>query len=254
MLIRNNEYQRSVFLSSSNSVAAGFYQITSSITDFFKLRSANESLSEENTELKNQIILLQKELETVFSKESDSLNYDLNVEQEYRFIDAKVINNSTNKVQNYITLNKGADDGIRPDMGVINEDGVVGVVSTVSNRFSVVIPILNPKLQIISKFKGSNYAGPIAWQGKDYRYANLLDIARHVVFNLGDSLISSGLTSTFPEGIPVGIVDDFLIKDSDPYYNIKIKLAVNFRTLSHVKVINYLHYVEQKELEERARQ
>jgi rod shape-determining protein MreC len=254
MLIKNTEYQRNVFLSSSNSVAAFFYQAASSITDFFKLRSSNESLSEENTELKNQIVSLKKELEAALPEVSDSLSYKSNIEQEYRFIDAKVINNSTNKVQNYITINKGERDGIRPDMGVINEDGVVGVVATVSDRFSVIIPVLNPKLQIVSKFERSNYTGPVAWAGEDYRYANLLDIARHVDFNLGDSLITSGLTTAFPEGIPVGTVEDFQIKDGDPYYNIKVKLAVNFRTLSHVKVINYLFYFEQKELEERARQ
>ncbi|MFA5046996.1 MAG: rod shape-determining protein MreC, partial [Paludibacter sp.] len=90
----------------------------------------------------------------------------------------------------------------------------------------------------------------LIWSGEDYRYANLTDIARHVQLSLGDTLVTSGLVaSTFPEGIPVGIIEDFNIKESDSYYNIKVKLAVSFRTLSHVKIINYLNYKEQKNLE-----
>jgi rod shape-determining protein MreC len=171
---------------------------------------------------------------------------------EYEFISAKVINSSTNKLQNYITLNKGAIDGLKQDMGVVSDEGVVGIIKTVSNRFAVVIPILNPKIQISCKFKRNNYTGGLLWGGEDYRYANLTDIARHVELSLGDTLITSGLTSTFPEGIPVGNIEDFNIKESDAYYKIKVKLAVNFRTLSHVKVINYLNYQEQKGIEKKS--
>ena len=168
---------------------------------------------------------------------------------EYKLISAKVINSSTNKLQNYITLNKGSRDGIQADMGVISSEGVVGIVKTVSTKFSVVIPILNQNIKINTKFKKNNYSGPLVWNGEDYRIAKLTDIARHVEFSLGDTLVTSGFTSTFPEGIPVGTIEDFNIKESEPYYNIKVLLSVNFRTLSHVKVINYLNYKEQKNLE-----
>jgi len=171
---------------------------------------------------------------------------------EYEFISAKVINNSTNKLQNYITLNKGLRDGIKVDMGVIGDEGVVGIIKTVSDKFSVVIPVLNDKIKINCKFKKNNYSGPLQWPGVDYRYAELKDIARHVEFSLGDSLVTSGFTNTFPEGIPVGTIENFNIKESEAYYNIKVKLAVNFRTLSHVKVINYKNYNEQRILEKAA--
>lgn len=249
LIAKNQDYHKSAFLSSSNAIVSTLYGWNNSVIEFFKLSAANDNLSEENTALKNQIINLQNKLSTLQPEVSDSVHFLIPPEMEYQFISAKVLNSSTNKLQNYITLNKGEIDGIKVDMGVVSDEGVVGIVKTVSSRFSVVIPILNPKIQISCKFKRSNYSGPLVWSGEDYRYANLTDIARHVQLAMGDTLISSGLTSTFPEGIPVGIIEDFKIKESDAYFNIKVKLAVNFRTLSHVKVINYLNYNEQKEIE-----
>lgn len=252
MVVKNQEYQKSIFLSSSNSVVSSIYEWNNSIVEFFKLSAANENLSEENTALKNQLTDLQNKISTLQKQGKDSIKFDIPPEMEYHFIAAKVINNSTNKLQNYITLNKGSQDGIKTDMGVISDEGVVGIVKTVSNRFSVVIPILNPKIQISSKFKRNNYTGPLLWQGEDSRFANLTNIARHVNLMLGDTLITSGLTSTFPEGVPVGYIEDFNIKKSDAYFNIKVRLAVNFQTLSHVKVINYLNHKEQTDLEKLA--
>jgi rod shape-determining protein MreC len=250
--VSSQGYQKSVFLSSGNSVVAGMYKASNSVVEFFKLRAANENLSEENTALKNQVINLQNQLSTLTGGiQNDSVKFRIPPEMEYDFISAKVINISTNRLQNSITLNKGKRDGIKPDMGVVSDEGVVGIVQSVSDKFSVVIPILNPKIQINCKFTRNNYTGTLVWQGKDYRYANLNDIARHVEFSLGDSLVSSGFSSTFPAGIPVGTVEDFNIKKSDIYYTIKIRLAVNFRTLSHVKVMNYKNYNEQKNLEEK---
>lgn len=251
MMINSQEYQKSVFLSSSNAVVATLYNWTNSVGEFFKLRNANNQLSSENTDLKNQIIDLQNKLNAFKPSLTDSLNFELSPENEYRFISAKVINNSTDKFQNYLTLNKGSKDGIKPDMGVVSSEGVVGIIKSVSPHFSVVISILNPKIQISCKFKRTDYTGSLVWNGEDYRYANLVDIARHVDIRLGDTIVTSGFTRTFPEGIPVGIVEDYNIKESDAYYNIKVKLAVNFRTLSYVNVINYLNYQEQKQLEEK---
>ncbi len=253
LIVSTQGYQKSVFLSSGNSVAAEMYKASNSVVEFFKLRAANENLSEENTALKNQVIDLQNQLSTLTDgNQKDSIRFRIPPEMEYDFISAKVINISTNRLQNSITLNKGKRDGIIPDMGVVSDEGVVGIVHSVSDKFSVVIPLLNPKIQINSKFTRNNYTGTLVWQGKDYRYANLNDIARHVEFSLGDTLVTSGFSSTFPSGIPVGTVEDFNIKKSDVYYTIQIRLAVNFRTLSHVKVINYRNYNEQKSLEDKA--
>ena len=195
LVVSNQEYQKSVFLSSSNNVVSGMYEVSNSVVEFFKLRAANDNLSEENTALKNEIILLKNELATLEPHQKDSVHFRIPPEMEYEFISAKVINNSTNKLQNYITLNKGLRDGIKVDMGVVSDEGVVGIVKVVSTKYAVVIPVLNEKIKINCKFKKSNYSGPLQWSGEDYRYANLKDIARHVEFSLGDSLITSGFTN-----------------------------------------------------------
>jgi len=249
MVVKNNGFQQSVFFSSGNTILASLYSVSNSVIEYFYLKSTNEGLASENTALKNQLVQLQNQLETLKPQGPDSANIKISPDKEISFVQAKVINNSTNKLLNYITLNKGKRDGIQPDMGVVNEDGVVGIVSNVSEKFSVVIPLINPKIQINSKFIRNNYSGPIHWEGYNYRYVNLNDIARHVVFSLGDTIVTSGYSKSFPEGILVGTVDDFKISESDAYYHIKVKLGVNFRTLTHVKVINYLNYQEQQNLE-----
>jgi rod shape-determining protein MreC len=254
MISHNKGYQRSVILSSANSVVGKTYEMSNSVVEFFKLKEANENLSNENTTLQNKIVELQNKLNSL----TDSTNSNIwkikriSPENQYQYIAAKVIRNTTDKLQNYITINKGSVDGIAPDMGVISDEGVVGIVKTVSPRLAVVIPVLNPKIQISSKFKKTNYTGPLVWDGKDYRYTSLQDIARHVKFSLGDTLITSGLTPNFPEGIMIGTINDFRIKESDAYYNIQVQLAVDFRTLTHVKIIKYDFYREQTELEEQA--
>lgn len=253
LISQNKTYQRSVLLSSSNIVVAKMYDLSSNVVEFFKLRKANANLSEENTNLQNQIIELKNQFATLQPTTSDNLNFDFRVspEMEYRFISAKVIGNSTNKLQNYITINKGLLDGVKPDMGVVSDEGIVGIVQTVSDRFATIISVLNPKLHLSSKFLRNNYTGSLQWSGDDYRFSNLMDIARHVDVKLGDTIVTSGLTLTFPEGIPVGIVDNYELNESDPYYTIFVKLAVNFRTLSYVKIIDFKYAEEEKQLREK---
>ncbi len=249
LIVQNRGYQRSVFLSSSNSAVSSLLQLSNSVTEFFGLGYVNKELAEENTLLKNEVSNLQAQLfsfeEAAYRTDSSSIAPDLN----YEYISAKVIANSTNKVQNYITINKGAKDGIGPDMGVVNKDGVVGIIKTVSENFATVIPILNPMLQVSAKFKRTNYNGPLLWKGGDYRHASLEDIARHVEVQQGDTIVTSGLTTVFPDGVMIGVIDEYSLDDSSPYFDIRVELAVNFRTLSYVNVIHYFNYSEQKELE-----
>ncbi len=227
------------------------YEKSSNFFDFFKLKEGNKHLSDENTLLLNRVTQLESQLASLTDSlfTADWQKIKIPPEREYEYIPAKVIRNTTHLSQNYITLNKGSEMGVKPDMGVISENGVVGVVQSVSKKFSKVIPILNPQTIISTKFKRNNYYGPLEWDGKDYRFANLKDIARHVKFSLGDTLITSGLVKTFPEGIFVGTIDNYDIKESDAYYNIQVKLGVDFRMLTYVKVINYLNFQEQTDLE-----
>lgn len=249
LILRSTQYQRSTFFSSTNTLVSNLYRISGSVIDFFHLKQVNGELSEENADLQNQIVSLSNELTAL--KENGTTAFTP-AENDLRYISAKIINNSTNKLKNYITINKGQRDGVQVGMGVMSDQGAVGIVKTVSDKFAVVIPILNPEILINCKFLNSNYIGPLVWKGDDYRYANLIDIARHVNVNVGDSLVTSGLTTVFPVGIPVGTVEEYQLEESDSYYTIKVRLAVNFRTLSYVKVIQNKNASEQVALEKTA--
>ncbi len=250
--VNNERFAKSVFFSSSNTVVAALYSASNSVVEFFKLKATNQELSRENAELKNNLFELENKLMALQNEDTVMVfpsSISFRPEYEYRFIPAKIINNSTNKSLNFITLNKGSQDGIRPDMGVVAPDGVVGIVKTVSDRFSVVVSVLNSMIHINTKIVRNNYAGPLVWDGEDYRYADLKDIPRHVDLRVGDTLVTSGLTTTFPEGIPVGVIESFTLNEGDAYYDIRVELAVNFRVISQVHVVDYLNYEEQKEIE-----
>jgi rod shape-determining protein MreC len=249
IIVNNDGYRQSVFFSSGNTVVASLYNINNTVVEYFYLKQANEGLAKENVDLQNELATLKLKLDTLTAYPAGAQASSCDPNLEVTYILAKVINNSTNKQLNYITLNKGFRDGVRKDMGVINEDGVVGVVSNVSEKFAVVIPILNPRIHINGKFVKNDYNGFVNWDGIDYRFAKLNDIARHVVFSTGDSLVTSGYTHSFPEGILIGTVDDFNIDESDAYFDIRVRLAVNFRTLSYVKLIDYLNHEERLNLE-----
>ncbi len=249
----NKRYQRSVLLSSTNAFTGWMYEKNSIVVDFFKLKRTNKTLSEENIFLKNRLALLEGVLsvydDSINNKKLTSLRKRFSPDKDYRYISAKVIRNTVHFPENYITLNKGANDGIRPNMGVISNHAVVGIVETVSPKFSKVISILHPILLINTKFQSNNTFGTLNWDGKDYQYAKLNDIPRHIEFNKGDTLVTSGFAKTFPEGIMVGTVADFSLPESATAYDIKVKLKTDYRSLTYVQVVDYLNYDEQLTLE-----
>jgi rod shape-determining protein MreC len=260
LVVNNNKFQQSVFFTSCNDVSAKIYEVNQSIWDYFGLKQVNQELAIENAALKNKLILLDNQYNSLKVDSQRKKSIVLDPEKEYICYSAKVINNSINKLQNYITLNRGWNDGIKEEMSVINSQGVVGIVKTVSEHFSVVMPILNPKAQISCKIKGKVITandslgvikdiGSLKWSGEDYRYANMIQVPRHVPVKKGDTIVTSGYSDFFPEGILVGTVEGFSKSSDDNYYNIKVKLSVNFKTVSYVDVLEYKHRKEQEQLQ-----
>ena len=252
LMFQNNEYQRSTFFSSTNVVVANLFKTTTNITDYLDLKSTNNSLAKENNELRNRIIELENKNWQLNNSQDSTQNNYVRADHSLNYISAKVINASTKKRKNYITLNKGRRDGIEAGMGVVVSDGVVGIVKNVSEKFSVVIPLLNPEINVNTKLKSSNYSGILQWNGGNSQIANLNDIPRHLTVNIGDTLITSGHTTNFPEGINIGTISEYNLEPSDSYYDIKVKLAVNFETLSYVTVIKNHNKDEQLQLEKAA--
>ncbi len=250
LLVRHNSYPQSAFLTSANKLSAGLYEINSSITGYFGLRKQNNILMDENAELRNRVNTLENQLE--YASLDSAITY-IHSEKNIEYRAAKVINASTNQQRNYLTINKGKVDGVDVDMGVISKDGVVGIISSASDHFAVIIPILNPLLSVSCKLKKNGYVGSLHWNGRDYRYASLIDIARHIEVEEGDTVLTSGLSEVFPGGMPVGVVDKVELSESDAYYKIRVRLAVNFRNLEYVTVIENKNRLERLYLEKEAK-
>ncbi|MGB0887589.1 MAG: rod shape-determining protein MreC [Vicingaceae bacterium] len=245
LLVQNNNYQNSKFFNSSNFLIGNLYETINNVNDYFNLKEVNAELAEQNAKLQTTQI-------TTFSKVFGNTVTisDTAYSQKYVYTSAKAINNSTNKRENYITINKGSINGIEAGMGVISANGVIGTIKNVSENFCSVMSVLHEKNATSAKIKKSGYIGSLVWELGNYRIAQLKDIPNHVKLTKGDTIITSGYSSVFPEGILVGVVSDFNLPDGDNFYNIEIELSVDYKKLSHVFIVKSLMKEEQEKLEE----
>lgn len=237
-----NSFQRARYLNSSNKITASVYQSFNSVYNYFELAKINRELAEENARLRSGIIEDQK----IMTLDSTQFSKNENV---FSYISARIINNSVNKQFNYITLNKGRKHGVKPDQGIISAEGLVGVITNVSESFSVGLSVLNQRWSVSAKLKNTGFFGSLAWNGSDYRFANLLEIPFHVQLSIGDTVITSGYSSIFPEGIIIGTIENFEKPEGENYYNIDVLLSTNFKALNFVEIIDNKKKVEIKELE-----
>ena len=239
-----HRYHRSSLLNSANFVSGSVYASYSNTVGYFHLKEVNDSLMAENAELYAR---LPKSHRRPGSDEVEIC--DPLTPQVYTYLNAKVINNTTSKVNNHITIDIGYKDGVRENMGVIGPNGVVGVVTNVSDNFSSVMSILHKDCRISSKIKRSNYSGSVSWGGFDINHAELNGIPEHVAVEKGDTIVTSGFSSIFPEHVNIGIVEEYNIPKGSNFYNISLRLFTEFKQLRYVYVVNYLYKEEQKALE-----
>lgn len=252
LLFRFNHYQQSVYFTSANGVAGKVYEISGGITSYFHLKTANEDLLDRNMWLEQRLLFLENVLKEKGLDSARLYSMERLAPTEYQIFKANVIKNSLNKADNYITLDRGTTEGIRPEMGVVDANGVVGIVYKTSPHYSLVIPLLNSKSSISCKIVGSDYFGYLKWEGGNSRFAYLKDLPRHAEFNLGDTVVTSGYSTVFPEGVMVGTVDDMSDSHDGLSYLLKIKLATDFGKVNNVRVISRNGQDEQKALESRA--
>ena len=229
------------------------YEVANNVTGYFHLKSINDDLVQENVELELQIERLRSVLMELTADSVGIEKVKADALKGYDIYRANVINNSLTHVDNYITLDKGENDGIRPEMGVINGSGVVGIVYHTSANYSVIIPILNSKSSISCKIKRSDYFGFLKWDGGSSEYATVKDMPRHSLFSLGDTIVTSGHSAVFPGGIPIGTVEDISDSHDGLSYLLKVKLFTDFGRLNDVRVIAQKGQEEQIELEQKVK-
>lgn len=245
MVFNYNSFQKAKYLNSANKISGTVYNMAQSVTGYFGLTKINRELAEENARLRT--ILLNQ---SVMITETDSLlQFPFLTDSVLKFTHAQVINNSVNRPFNYITLNKGSKHGIKPDQGIISAGGIVGVVAQVSESYAMGLSVLNRRWSISARLKDTGYFGSLIYQGDDYRYAYLTEIPLHVQIAKGDTVVTSGFSSIFPEGILIGTINDISRPDGENYYSIQVKLAVDFKSVSHVEVVENLDKQEIDELE-----
>lgn len=238
LLFQNNPYQHYVYLTSAGDIASSVFNTTNNVTSYFHLKDINEDLQHRNASLELEVISLRNQLRQFKDiAYADSMTIPKALSN-YDFIIAHVINNSISHPYNYITIEKGRLDSVKPEMGVVDQNGVVGIVNVVGDHTARIISILNPNLRLSCKVKGSDYFGSLVWDGKSPYHAVLEEMPRHVKFNLGDTIITSGYSAVFPEGIPVGTIKDHEKEHNDNFYSLRIELLTDFTKLSTVRVIS----------------
>ncbi|MDE6137484.1 MAG: rod shape-determining protein MreC [Muribaculaceae bacterium] len=249
LLSGGDPYHRHIYLTSANSVTASVYDFSNNATGYFNLRERNSDLNRRNAELQSEVLALRQQLEVMAEKiYTDTMVMDSGM-QPFRFIVANVINNSIARPFNYITLNKGTLDGVKPEMGVIDASGVVGIVSVVGPRSARVISLLNPHFRLSCKLKGTDNFGSLVWDGRDPEVAQLEELPRHTVSRAGDTVVTSGYSSVFPPGLPVGIVMDEAGSDHGDFFSLKVRLLSDFSALNNVQVVVSDMSAEVKSLE-----
>ncbi|MBO9583395.1 MAG: rod shape-determining protein MreC [Flavobacterium sp.] len=230
LTIQSHSYHRSRVISSANFLSGGVYERINRVNEYLNLRAENDELVLENARLKS--LLFNKE-DTTKAPLPDSIKGVKPAD----IVVSKVIHNTYNTHENYITLNSGSKEGVKPDMGVINSLGIIGVVDNTSANYSTVVSILNTKSHINAKIKKSNHFGSLTWDGKSTGFVQLEDIPRLASIKKGDTIVTGGQSVIFPEGINIGTVDVVYKKDNTSFYVIKVKLFNDMTNLGHVYII-----------------
>ncbi len=237
LLFSGNPYQHHVFLTSANSAASGIYNLRNSVASYFNLREINEDLNLRNAALESEVLALREHIRERDARAmADTMKLPGGLAH-YNFVVAHVINNSIARPYNYITINKGSEDGIQPEMGVIDQNGVVGIVNVTGPHSARIISLLNPHFKLSCKIKGSEHFGSLVWDGNDPTVALLEELPRHSVFAPGDTIVTSGYSAVFPEGIPVGYVMEDQRHRDENFFTLRVRLSTDFTTLSNVQVV-----------------
>lgn len=247
LMVKNSKYQNASILNSTNKVTSAVYESVNSVTQYLSLKENNQMLSDENARLKALIPASLYDTAVVRGIKNDTA---FNVQ--YTFINAKVINNSTNRRNNYLTLDKGTFAGIKSEMGVISSNGIVGIVKDVSPHYCTVTSFLHTESKVSVRFKNNSYNGSMVWEADDaYNESTVIDIPRHVQFKVGDTLVTTTYSPYYPEGVMIGTVTGSSIKPGSNSYTINVRLSTNFNTISHVYIVNNLLKQERKLLEDK---
>lgn len=243
LLSYRDDYHASIVLSSANSVSGRVFRTATGISGYFNLKDINTSLQESNAHLENEILNLRDQIAYYRTELSDNDSTWISMPgkklpaSRYDYVLATVINNSTRHPRNYFTIDKGELDGVKRGMGVVDHNGIVGIVNVSGPHTSRVISILNQTQHFSVKLKGTPFVGSLSWHGGDPGIAYMEEVPRHAKYRTGDTIVTSGFSTTFPYGIMIGTVMNRVKTPDDNFYVLKVRLSSDFKTLSTVRVL-----------------
>lgn len=237
LTIQTHSYHKSRFINSANFLTGGIYNSINNFTGYLSLKSQNQILAEENSRLK---MLLFNSASIKDSTYLDTITYS----GTYKFTQANVIRNTYSGANNVLLLNKGKSDGLKQDLGVISSKGIVGIIDGTSKHYATVLSVLNTVNKISAQLKKTNHFGTLNWNAKSPLYIQLIDIPKIAPVAKGDTIITSGRSSIFPKGIPIGVIHRFKLDAAQNYYEIDIKLFNDMTNLEHVYTIENIDALE----------
>ena len=240
--IQSHSYHRSKFVNSANFLSGGIFTGIDNISSYFDLKTHNEQLLTENSLLRQQLLNTRDSI----SQEIDTTRFGT----QFQITTAKVINNNYSHKDNFLTLKAGSKAGIKQDLGVITSEGIVGIVDKVSPRYATVVSILNSNSQINAKLKKSNHFGILVWKGGDPNLVDLVDVQSKAPVKQGDTIVTGGKSTIFPEGIGIGTIAQFKLDPTENFYSIKVKLFNDMTNVGHVYIIENLDREEIQTLEQ----
>ncbi|WP_461532428.1 rod shape-determining protein MreC [Sinomicrobium sp.] len=246
LTIQSHNYHSSKFINSANWVSGGIYKAASSVSDYFGLKTYNIQLLEENRKLRTLLFSNQ-------TSQSDTIPPDsllLQGNSEYVVRTASVIKNSYKSPKNYITIDRGEQDGITQDMGVITSNGIVGIIDNTSAHYATVQSVLNTLTRINAQLKSTNHFGTLQWDGQSEKRLQLVDISRIAPVKEGDTVVTGGMSTIFPKGVPIGVIESYHLDISENYYIINVAMFNDMTNLGHVYVIENTNKEEILELEQ----
>jgi len=229
LMYNNNYYQRSKIVSTTGDITGKMNQTYTNLTGFFELKKSNDELASENSLLRS---LLQINTKVI----PDSVTW-LESGLSVHYISAKVISNTVQFRNNYFMLNKGYRSGIQKDMGVVTSKGVVGIIIDVSENYSSGISLLHKDSKISGRIRNNDQLVNISWDGKNYRLGNISQIPSHVNLLPGDTIITSGNSQIFPEGIMIGTVEYINDKMENMFKKGMVRFSIDYNRLNYVYLI-----------------
>jgi rod shape-determining protein MreC len=253
-LFRYNKFHEAAFMNVAGEITGSLDAKYNGIEYYFRLKTTNDQLVKENERLRQLLKENYEGFDSLGKLITDTIKIDsLNRIQKYFYLSAKVVGSSINSQANFLTIHRGAAQRVKPNMGVVGPQGIVGTVVNVSENYSSVMSLLHRQYRVVVKLKNGGERGTVEWDGASPIFVTLKDIPKSAKVAKGDSVVTSPTSSLFPGNIMVGTVYEIIDDKSSNFYTLKLKTATNFFNVEYVYVIANTQYEEQKRLEDSTR-